>query len=93
MEKINSIRVFISGRVQGVFFRAETKKMADSVGIKGWVRNMPDGRVEAVFQGNDEQLSRMTEWCKKGPRLSRVTGIEVSDEMVPEEFTSFEITY
>ena len=93
MDKNVSVRVKISGRVQGVFFRMETKKYADRIGIGGWVRNMADGAVEAVFQGNDSQIARMTDWCKKGPPLSRVEDVTVKEEMAPEKFTSFEITY
>ena len=93
MEKYNSVRVRITGRVQGVFFRMETKKFADRLGVTGWVRNMADGRVEAVFQGDEDQITEMMAWCKNGPPLSRVENVAVSQENVTEKFTSFEITY
>ena len=93
MKKMMCVRVVVSGRVQGVFFRMETKRAADQVGVTGWVRNKQDGRVEAVFQGDDNQIDRMVEWCKKGPALSRVTRVDVTEEMVSNDFTSFEISY
>ena len=57
------VHVFISGRVQGVFFRAEARRAANSFNLTGWVRNMADGRVEAVFEGEDESVDKMLEWC------------------------------
>lgn len=73
-------RVVISGRVQGVFFRQTTKVKARELGLCGWVRNRPDGRVEAVFRGPDAAVAEMLHWCRQGPPAAGVTGVEVVDE-------------
>jgi acylphosphatase len=72
--------VFISGRVQGVFFRAETSRLAKSKGVAGWVRNVPDGRVEAVFEGPRWLVEAMVDWARTGPRGAAVSSVEVSWE-------------
>ena len=82
----------IYGKVQGVWFRAHTKDMADKLGIKGWVRNVPDGSVEAVFEGDDESVEKIIEWCHRGPPLARVEGVEVEYEE-PRGEEKFEIRY
>ena len=70
-------RVVVSGSVQGVFFRTETRDRARSLGVAGWVRNVPDGTVEAVFEGNDEKVDSMVEWCRRGPSGAGVDDVEV----------------
>ena len=87
------VHVYISGRVQGVWFRAYTKEEADRLGIKGWVRNLPDGRVEAVFEGEEEKVDEMIRWCHIGSPHSKVTGVEVIEEPYQGEFYRFEIRY
>lgn len=82
--------LFISGRVQGVFYRAFTKEVADSLGLKGWVRNLRDGRVEAVFEGDEDKISIAIERCKEGPPYAKVDNIELIWEE-PEGFEDFEI--
>ncbi len=72
--------VFISGQVQGVFFRQEAKDRARTRGVGGWVRNLPDGRVEAVFEGTTGSVESMIDWCRRGPRLARVDSIDVEWE-------------
>ncbi len=84
--------VRIYGRVQGVWFRAHTKEMAEKLGIKGWVRNMPDGSVEAVFEGDEKSLKEMIKWCQRGPPLARVTRVEVRYEE-PKGEKEFKILY
>ena len=74
------MHVFISGRVQGVFFRAETERVAREHGIAGWVRNVPDGRVEAVFEGNDTDVDAIVAWCRRGPKWSEVGDTEIAEE-------------
>ena len=69
--------VVISGRVQGVCFRAYTFDEATAAGIAGWVRNTSDGRVEAVFEGEQSAVEAMIAWCRKGPPAARVNGVEV----------------
>ena len=84
--------VRIYGKVQGVWFRANTKEMADKLGIKGWVRNVPDGSVEAVFEGDDEAVEEIIKWCHHGPPLARVDKVEVSYEE-PKGEKDFRIIY
>jgi acylphosphatase len=73
-------RVLVRGRVQGVLFRAETRTRAESLGLSGSVRNLPDGSVEAVFEGNPERVESMVEWCRRGPAGASVDELEVSAE-------------
>jgi acylphosphatase len=74
------VRVLIRGRVQGVFFRAETRARAESLGVAGSVRNMPDGNVEAVFEGEPERVGSLVEWCRRGPDGAAVENVDVTDE-------------
>ncbi|MGD0159008.1 MAG: acylphosphatase [Candidatus Bathyarchaeia archaeon] len=85
--------VFISGRVQGVFFRSETRHEAAKHGVSGWVRNLPDDRVEAVFEGEQEDVKKLLEFCKNGPPGAEVTGINVTWRTYSGEFRGFEIRY
>ena len=71
-------KVIVQGSVQGVFFRAETRDRARSLGLAGWVRNVPDGTVEAVFEGVDERVESMVDWCRRGPGGARVEEVEVA---------------
>jgi acylphosphatase len=66
--------------VQGVFFRAEARARAEPLGLAGWIRNLPDGRVEAVFEGEDERVESMVEWCRRGPAGAEVEAVEVVRE-------------
>ncbi|MCF8045309.1 MAG: acylphosphatase [Desulfarculaceae bacterium] len=91
-ELIN-VRIKISGRVQGVFYRAETQKAAGRHNIKGWVRNLPGGDVEAVFEGEREDVEKMVDWCRKGPPASSVTSVKTEKNSTLENFTDFQITY
>ena len=74
------VRVRIHGRVQGVFFRAEARSRAESLGIAGWVRNAPDGNVEALLEGEPDRVDSMVEWCRRGPSGAQVTEVEVFEE-------------
>ncbi len=87
------VHVFIEGRVQGVFFRQYMKEAAQKEKVTGWVRNLPDGRVEAVFEGDDHAVRKMIEWCHKGSPASRVDEVEVHDETYTGSFNSFSIKY
>jgi acylphosphatase len=71
-------KVIVQGSVQGVFFRAETRDRARSLALAGWVRNVPDGTVEAVFEGEDERVESMVDWCRRGPGGARVEEVEVA---------------
>lgn len=88
MEK-KRVHVWISGRVQGVFYRAYTQDAARTHGVTGWVRNLPDGRVEAVFEGDARAVEAMVQWCHRGSPLSRVDRVEVQEESYQGEFTDF----
>jgi acylphosphatase len=83
-------RVLVSGRVQDVFFRDSTRREAGRVGVAGWVRNLPDGRVEAVFEGGEDAVERMVAWCREGPDSADVADIEAYDEE-PKGLTTFEV--
>lgn len=85
------VHVYISGRVQGVFFRATTHRAATGFQLTGWVRNMSDGRVEAVFEGNNENVDKILEWCHTGPPAARVEKVIVEEENFIGEFTNFYI--
>jgi acylphosphatase len=85
--------IFVSGRVQGVFFRAETKRTAQIYNLSGWVRNLRDGRVEAVFEGDEQNIEHMIAWCHEGPPFAVVEHLETSEEPVSGEFEVFSIRY
>ena len=74
------VRVTVSGRVQGVFYRASCARLARERGLAGSVRNRPDGRVEAVFEGADDVVDQMVDWCRRGPDHARVDEVEIADE-------------
>jgi acylphosphatase len=86
-------RVYVAGKVQGVFFRWYTRDEAVRLGVKGWVRNLPDGRVEAVFEGEKEAVEHMIEFCKRGPPAAEVENVEVRWEAPTGEYKSFKIKY
>jgi acylphosphatase len=83
--------LYISGRVQGVNFRYYTRQQAQILGVKGWVRNLIDGRVETVFEGDELSVGKMVEWCRQGPRAARVDTVNVYWEEPKGEFSGFEI--
>jgi acylphosphatase len=85
--------VVISGRVQGVFFRSNTKREAVKLGLTGFVRNLDDGSVEAVFEGEKSEVEKIIEFCKKGPSGSEVSSVDVQWEKFKAEFTEFDIEY
>ena len=74
-------RVIVSGRVQGVWFRESCRREAEARSLSGWVRNCPDGRVEAVFEGDADAVEALVGWCSLGPRSAQVVRVEVIDEM------------
>ena len=87
------IHLFIKGRVQGVFFRQTTKVMAEKKNVTGWVKNLHDGRVEAVLEGNDMDVSEVVEWCHAGPVNAVVDDVEIITEQYKGEFSKFDILY
>ena len=82
-------RLVVSGRVQGVGFRHATLEAARALGVAGWVRNLPDGAVEAFAQGASAEVERFVAWCRRGPSLARVDGMEVGDAAVDADCTRF----
>jgi acylphosphatase len=77
---VKRVRVRIHGRVQGVFFRVETRSRAESLGLSGWVRNEADGSVEALFEGEPARVDSMVEWCRRGPSGAHVNDVELFEE-------------
>jgi acylphosphatase len=86
-----SRRVVVHGRVQGVFFRDTCRREAQAAGVGGWVRNLPDGSVEALFEGSEDAVRRMLDWAQHGPRYARVERVNVTEEQ-PSGTTEFRVT-
>lgn len=93
MNNKSRVHLFVSGRVQGVFFRESTRREAEKLGLTGWVKNLPDGRVEIVAEGEKGNLEKLIQWAKKGSFLSRVDNVEIEWEEYQGEFENFEIKY
>ena len=93
MAENTRVHAYITGRVQGVAFRWETQRVAEQHQVRGWVRNLPDRRVEAVFEGPRPQVEAVLEWCHQGPRIARVDAVDVQWEDFKGEFEGFSITY
>lgn len=91
----NKVRahVFVSGKVQGVYFRQNTMETAKKNGVTGWVRNLPDGRVEAVFEGNKASVDKVVDWCKIGPPKAQVENVDTKFESYAGKFSEFTISY
>jgi acylphosphatase len=85
------VHVFISGLVQGVNFRMATRREAETRRVTGWVTNAPDGRVEAVFEGDAPDVQRMVDWCHHGPSRARVERVEVETQPYTGEFDGFDV--
>jgi acylphosphatase len=85
--------VWISGRVHGVGFRYYVERMAENLGVSGWVRNNPDGSVEAVLEGEEKAVGKMIELCRKGPATAHVTSVEAVKEKHTGEFRNFGIRF
>jgi acylphosphatase len=89
----SKVHVIISGRVQGVWFRAYTKQKAVQLGLTGWVRNTLDGNVEAVFEGEENLIQEMLDWCHHGPPSAEVEKVEVEKQTPSNDFDQFSIKY
>lgn len=83
--------VYVSGRVQGVFFRDSTREEAKRLGLSGWVENLPDGRVEAVFQGPSDSVRQMVRWCEEGPSHADVDDVQTDFEDASEDLQGFQV--
>lgn len=88
---LNRVRVLVSGRVQGVYFRAFTRKKAVQLGINGYARNLADGQVEIVAEAEEAILEKFIRWCHKGPITARVDQVIVTSLVIDEGFTGFDI--
>lgn len=87
------VHIFVTGKVQGVFFRQALKVMSKKNNVFGWVRNLKDGRVEAILEGEDVDVSHVVEWCHAGPANARVEDIDIKNEKFSGEYKKFEVLY
>lgn len=92
MSKVRA-HLIVTGRVQGVYYRAETRDQATALGLTGWVKNRPDRSVEVVVEGGREDVEKLIDWCRQGPPVAEVTGVSVLWENYTGEFTKFKITF
>jgi acylphosphatase len=83
--------VLVSGQVQGVFFRDSTRQKAEELGLSGWVKNVPEGQVEALFEGSSESIREMVDWCKEGPQRASVENVDVDFESAGGDLETFEV--
>jgi len=93
MKIMKRFKIRIYGLVQGVFFRVNTKKVAEELGLNGWIKNKEDGSVEVLVEGEESKIQELLKWCKKGSSASIVEKIEIKREKFNGEFKSFEILY
>ena len=91
--KQQRVHILVSGKVQGVFFRQALKVIAKKNNVSGWVRNLPDKRVEALLEGDSTSVNSVIKWTRVGPANSRVEDIQVSNEEFRNEFSTFEVLY
>ncbi len=92
MAKVRA-HIIISGRVQGVFFRYTMQQVSHEVNVTGWAKNLPDGRVEAVLEGNKENVGKVIEWAREGPPQATVKNVDIKLEGYTGEFRDFSIKY
>ena len=83
--------VLVSGQVQGVFFRDSTRQKAEELGLSGWVKNVPEGQVEALFEGPSQSIREMVDWCKEGPQRASVENVDVDFESAGGDLETFEV--
>ncbi|NOY68600.1 MAG: acylphosphatase [Deltaproteobacteria bacterium] len=93
MSEKKAVEALISGRVQGVCFRMETERAAEKLNLTGWVKNLPDGRVHALFEGKPEQVDAVLRWCEQGPPMARVDEVIVTQAPVTGAYDGFDIRY
>jgi len=90
---MKQVRIIVSGRVQGVYFRAHTEEVGRRLMLNGFVRNLPDGNVEVVAQGREKELNELIEFCHNGPPASKVDKVDIKYEEIKERFVGFEVRY
>ncbi len=93
MEEKARAHIIVSGRVQGVYFRNRTQKQAAKLNILGWVKNLGDGRVEAIFEGEKGQVEKIINWAQRGPLFAQVKELKVERQDYKGGFSSFEVRY
>ena len=91
-EKIRA-HIHVSGRVQGVYYRETCKKKSNKLGVTGWIKNLKDGRVEAIFEGDESKVRKMVDWARGGSIWASVNALDVVWEDYKKEFLDFEIRY
>lgn len=89
MKKLIRAHVIVTGKVQGVFYRATASEEARMLGLTGWIRNRPDGSIEAVFEGPEEKVKKMVDWCDDGPEFAEVEKVDAKYEKYKGEFSDF----
>lgn len=85
-----TVQIIVEGKVQGVFYRATTREVAEKIGVKGWVRNREDGSVEIMASGSEAQLKEFIDWCRKGPKRAEVSNVTVTT-VEGESFKEFQV--
>lgn len=93
MERKVRIHIYVSGFVQGVMFRVNIRRKALELDVKGWTRNLEDGRVEALVEGNENSVKKLVEWCRTGPPGAQVTSVEVRTEECKNDFNDFKVIW
>lgn len=93
MKETIQVKVIIEGMVQGVFYRASTRDRAQMLGLNGWVKNMPDRTVHALFQGSPDTIDQMIEWCWQGSPASRVDHVHTEQQEPEKDFIDFKVRY
>ncbi len=88
---MSQAHLIVSGKVQGVFYRASCQEVAQALGLTGWIRNLSDGNVEALVQGEKEKIEKLIEWCKKGPAGAKVNNVNITWGNAQEEFKNFDV--
>lgn len=91
MSNVRRVHILVSGMVQGVFFRHSARQLAEKLGLVGWIRNNPDGTVEALAQGEKKSLEEFIAWCKKGPSASQVEKVDIEWDDKQGDHNDFEI--
>ncbi|HHE76436.1 MAG TPA: acylphosphatase [Candidatus Parcubacteria bacterium] len=90
-DKIVRAHIFVSGVVQGVFFRASVAEKARNLDLSGWIKNLDDGRVEIIFEGSEERIKKMVFWIRSEPGMWRIKDIQIEWQSYKEDFNNFEI--
>ena len=93
METKVRIHIYVSGFVQGVMFRVNIRRKAIELDVKGWTRNLEDGRIEALVEGNENSVKKLVEWCRTGPPGAQVTSVEVRTEECKNDFNDFKVIW